>query len=159
VANPAGVARLRNDLADLVENRLPETVAARLQQDEALGGRLSLDTQRYKMLVSFREDFLPAVESWKREIPSIMRNRLRLLPMTSETAFEAVHRTAPHLADESIARRIVSFVAAAGDDSEEGAAELAVEPALLSLVCHGLNEKRKARGKAVFDAELLEGTG
>ena len=34
-----------------------------------------------------------------------------------------------------------------------------VEPALLSLVCRGLNEKRKAEGKSAFDQALLSGSG
>lgn len=34
-----------------------------------------------------------------------------------------------------------------------------MEPALLSLVCHGLNQRRKAQGKHAFDLALLKGTG
>jgi hypothetical protein len=60
---------------------------------EDAAARLSLGSQRYKVLLSFREDFLPAVEGWKRDIPSIMRNRLRLLPMSGEQAFDAIHVT------------------------------------------------------------------
>ena len=130
-----------------------------IQENESAGAGLALDNQRYKVLLSFREDFLAAIEGWKREIPSIMRNRLRLLPMSGEQAFEAVNKTAPHLAPEPIARRIVSFVAAAGEDSGESTAELEVAPALLSLVCHGLNERRKEQGKAQFDEALLTGNG
>ena len=37
--------------------------------------------------------------------------------------------------------------------------KLEIEPALLSLVCEGLNEKRKARGQATIDAALLKETG
>jgi WD40 repeat protein len=163
--NAAAIARLRVDLADLIENRLPTDLARTIAGDDVAAGSLSLDSQHYKVLLSFREDFLPAVEGWKRELPSILRNRLRLLPMSGDQAFEAVHTTAPHLVDEPLARDIVRFVAAAQDDSgitageSEGLRELAVEPALLSLVCHGLNEKRKAQGKATFDAALLQGTG
>jgi hypothetical protein len=157
--NAAAVARLRNDLADLIENRMPASLAARVQENESAGAGLALDNQRYKVLLSFREDFLAAIEGWKREIPSMMRNRLRLLPMSGEQAFEAVNKTAPHLAPEPIARRIVSFVAAAGEGSVESSAELEVAPALLSLVCHGLNERRKEQGKAQFDEALLTGTG
>jgi WD40 repeat protein len=166
VDNPAAIAQLRLDLADLIENRMPARLAARIQDDEAAGAGLSLDSQRYRVLLSFREDFLPAVESWKRELPALLRNRLRLLPMSGEQAFEAVHRTAPHLADESIAKEIVRFVAAAQEERTVGSpeavaslSELAVEPALLSLLCHGLNAKRRAVGKTVFDEALLEGTG
>ena len=153
-ANVAAVEQLRTHLADLIENRVPADLAPQLRQNDGL----SLDSQRYKVLMSFREDFLPSMEGWKRDIPSIMRNRLRLLPMSSEQAFEAVHATTPRLAPEAICRRIVNFVAAAGDANVSNE-ELAVEPALLSLVCHGLNERRKELGKAQFDDELLSGTG
>jgi WD40 repeat protein len=164
--NRAAVARLRIDLADLIENRLPIALAGNIENDEKAGAALSLDSQNYKVLLSFREDFLPAVESWKRDLPSILRNRLRLLPMSPQRAFEAVHKTAPHLVDEHLAEKIVDFVAAAqgnetGNASEElgQKRESSVEPALLSLVCRGLNEKRKAQGKLTFDADLLAGSG
>ncbi len=157
--NAAAVARLRSDLADLIENRIPASLASRVPENEPVDAGLALESQRYKVLLSFREDFLAAMEGWKLEIPSLMRNRLRLLPMSGEQAFEAVHRTAPLLAPEPIARRIVSFVAAAGEDSGESTAGLEVAPALLSLVCHGLNERRKQQGKAQFDEALLTGTG
>ncbi|HEY4932817.1 MAG TPA: hypothetical protein VII23_14705 [Terriglobales bacterium] len=160
--NPAAVARLRIDLADLIENRLPATLSGNVEGGESL----SLDSQRYKVVLSFREDFLPAVEGWKHELPSILRNRLRLLPMSAKRAFEAVHETAPHLVDHELAQKIVDFVAAAQGDgvgkaieTPDSVGELAVEPALLSLLCSGLNEKRKAQGKATFDAELLAGSG
>lgn len=157
--NPAAIARLRIDLADLVENRLPAALAVNIESAHDL----SLDSQRYKVVLSFREDFLPAVEGWRREMPSILRSRLRLLPMSAEQAFEAVHDTAPHLVDAELARKIVNFVAAARQDGRatetvDTTAE-SVEPALLSLVCRGLNEKRKAQGKSAFDLALLAGSG
>ncbi|MDP3222869.1 MAG: hypothetical protein Q8M96_07015, partial [Rubrivivax sp.] len=67
----------------------------------------------------------------------------------------------------ALGRRIVAFVAAAqGQDSGRPAAaprdgsaspQAEVEPALLSLFCHGLNRRRLAQGKARFDDDLLEG--
>ena len=164
--NPTAVARLRIDLADLIENRLPSVLAGNVESGEETGEALSLDSQRYKVVLSFREDFLPAVEGWKRELPSIQRNRLRLLPMSAQRAFEAVHKTAPHLVDEELAKRIVDFVAAAqqsGDgnspETPDNMRELAVEPALLSLLCSGLNQRRKAQGKSALDVELLAASG
>ena len=45
-----------------------------------------------------------------------------------------------------------------GHDPDRAAPPQAeVEPALLSLFCHGLNRRRLAQGKARFDGELLEG--
>jgi WD40 repeat protein len=164
--NREGVQRLRIDLADLIENRIPAPLAGKIRQASELDSELSLGSHKYKVLISFREDFLPAVEGWKRDVPSVMRNRLRLLHMSGEQAYDAVHRTAPHLADEAISREIVRFAAAAQERSttaiaggDEASGDLAVEPALLSLVCHGLNERRKAQGKPAFDLALLRGTG
>jgi WD40 repeat protein len=163
--NSAAIDRLRVDMADLIENRVPADLAPVIARGDAASDAISLDRQRYKVLLSFREDFLPAVEGWKRDIPSLLRNRLRLLPMSGEQAFEAVHLTASHLVDEPLARGIVRFVAAAQEESatneatHESLNDLVVEPALLSLVCHGLNEKRQAQHKSTFDAALLRGTG
>jgi hypothetical protein len=58
-----------------------------------------------------------------------------------------------------IAQQIVRFVAAAqeaeaGLGSADSVSDLAVEPALLSLVCHGLNERRKVQRKDAFDHAL-----
>ncbi len=145
---PAAIARLRTDLADLIENRIPANLAARLVNNERAGEALSLDSQRYRVLLSFREDYLPQMEGWKGDIPSIMRNRLRLLPMSGEQAFDAVNKTAPDLAPEPVARQIVAFVAAAGEG--EAGTDVEVAPALLSLVCAGLNQRRREQGKAQF---------
>jgi WD40 repeat protein len=157
-ANATAIAGLRTDLGDLIENRVPSQLVAAVLDREGGNDRLFLDSQHYKVLLSFREDFLPQMEGWKRDIPSILRNRLRLLPMSGEQAFEAVNKTAPHLAPEAVAWRIVAFAAAAGD-APEGSAGLEVAPALLSLVCAGLNQRRKEQGKAQFDEALLAGTG
>ena len=162
--NAPAIARLRIDLANLIENRMPTELAEAAAHDDASTMRLALDTQRYKVLVSFREDFLPAVEGWKRDIPSLLRNRLRLLPMSGEQALQAVHDTGGRLVDERLARAIVRFVAAArdeeiGEQRVTELADLALEPALLSLLCHGLNEERKAQRKPAFDEALLTGKG
>jgi WD40 repeat protein len=161
----AAISEFRCDLADLIENRVPSLLATAIGGDEFAGQGLTLDCQRYRTILSFREDYLPALEGWKRELPSLLRNRLRLLPMSGEQAFQAVHQTAPRLVNEPLAREIVRFVAAARENGTGGVGktgsddgELTVEPALLSLVCHGLNEKRKTQGKAVFDDELLAGS-
>jgi hypothetical protein len=160
-AHTAAIARLKVDLADFIENRVPDSLAGRMRSDERALDGLELNRQRYKVVLSFREDFLPAVEGLKTAVPSIMRNRLRLLPMSAAQAFDAVHTTAPHLADPPMARRIVAFVAGGDGVSEDGQHDdvVTIEPALLSLVCTGLNKKRREQGKPRFDANLLRGTG
>ena len=70
--HPAEVGRLRHDLSELAENRVPDSLAETLRRDPHAASRYDLGAQRYKVLLSFREDFLPAVEGWKQELPSIM---------------------------------------------------------------------------------------
>jgi hypothetical protein len=163
---PEAVERFRVDLADLAENRIPAALAGRLQQDEAAAARLDLRRMRFKLIVSLREDFLPDLDVWRRVVPTLGRVRVRLLRMRPEQALSAVHGAGSHLMDERVARRVVEFIAAAqtaaspaamasGEGGDEGRGE--IEPALLSLFCRGLNERRKREGKAHFDDGLLDG--
>jgi len=174
--NADAIERLRLDIADLIENRIPENLTRRIEAG-ALIEQLDLRSQRYKVVLSFREDFLPEVEGWKGELPSLLRNRLRLLPMSADRALQVVSGETPtgrthELVDDDTAREIVSFVAAVqtGNDqsnrskSHRKAADLPwgkleIEPALLSLLCEGLNEKRKALVLTTIDATLLKETG
>jgi tetratricopeptide (TPR) repeat protein len=173
--NVQAVAKLRADLADLIENRVPVPVA-RQMENAASPARLDLPARRYKVVLAFREDFLPQVEGWRGEIPSLMRNHFRLLPMNGQQALEAVSKTGGRLVDAAAAQKIVAFAAAAdtglgakvsgaGSSGAAGAsgpddfAALTVEPALLSLVCTALNEQRKEEKKTTIDEALLMSAG
>jgi hypothetical protein len=174
--NSEGVERLRLDLADVIENRIPLELARRVETGDLVEG-LDLRGQRYKVLLSLREDYLPDLEEWKIELPSLMRNRLRLLPLGADAALRVVSGTTSRgriheLVSDDAAREIVRFVAAAqsargrrpGRDSPSNASaalpdKLEIEPALLSMVCEGLNERRKALLHPTIDAKLLEQTG
>ena len=162
------VERFKVDFGDLAENRIPKALESRLATDSAAAHSLDLRAMPYKLLLSLREDFLPHLEGWRSVVPSLGRIRMRLLPMRPAQAFSAVYDTAPHLMDAPVARRIVQFVAAAPSsaaaDNAAAASGVAagggggeIEPALLSLFCRGLNERRKREGKPRFDDQLLEG--
>jgi hypothetical protein len=164
---PEAVERFRTDLGDLAENRIPPALATALQRDEPAAGRLDLHRMRYKLLISLREDFLPDLEGWRRAVPGLGRVRARLLRMRPEQAFAAVYQPGAQLMDEELARRIVQFISTAQtadspagpgptvERSDDAGGE--IEPALLSLFCRGLNERRKREGKARFDERLIEG--
>lgn len=163
---PESVEGCKIDLGDLAENRIPAALAKRLAIDSNAAHGLDLRRMPYKLVVTLREDFLPHLEGWRAAVPSLGRVRVRLLPMRPEQALSAVYDTAPHLMDEALARRIVAFVAAAQvattQAQGEGAAQQPIgggeiEPALLSLFCRGLNERRKQQGAERFDEQLLEG--
>ena len=166
----AAVQRFREDFGDLAENRIPLSLAHALDADDGTPSPLDLRGMRYKALLSFREDYLPELEGWRRAIPSLGRVRFRLLAMRRDQAMAAVYRTAPHLLDEALAARVVQFVAAersaaggngasastAPKDAEAETTGGTIEPALLSLFCRGLNERRKQQKKTRFDDDLLD---
>jgi hypothetical protein len=155
-ADDAGRLRAKQfveDLADLVENRPPMSLEARLDQDEAAAEDFDFARADYRILIALREDYLAHLESLKGVMPSITQNRMRLARMTGEQALSAVVQPGGRLVTQEVAESIVRFVA--------GGAELRnaeVEPSLLSLVCRELNNVRVARGKKEISADLLAGS-
>ncbi|HEX4267096.1 MAG TPA: hypothetical protein VHY36_04360 [Steroidobacteraceae bacterium] len=149
----ARAARFMEELADLVENRPPKTLEARLEQDETAAEHFDFARSDYRVLISLREDYLAPLESLKSVMPSLSQNRLRLAPMSSAQALEAVLRPGGHLVSQEVAAAIVRFVA--------GVSELAnaeVEPSLLSLICRELNDARVAQGREEISLDLLAGS-
>jgi hypothetical protein len=155
-ADDAGRLRAKRfieDLADLVENRPPVALEARLDQDEAAAEDYDFARADYRILIALREDYLAHLESLKGVMPSITQNRMRLARMTGEQALSAVMQPGGRLVSQEVAESIVRFVA--------GGAELAnaeVEPSLLSLVCRELNNVRLAQGREEISADLLAGS-
>jgi hypothetical protein len=152
------------ELGDLLENRVPPAVAARLDVQEDLVDSIDFDSQPYRFLVSLREDFLPELEPWADLIPRLGPNRYRLLPMSREQAWEAVQKTGGALVDADSAPRIVEFLARASAQAGSVRAvreQRRIEPALLSLVCASLNADRLTRQPpgAKLDVTDLETRG
>jgi hypothetical protein len=149
----ARAARFIEDLADLVENRPPKQLEARLDEDDSAAERFDFARSDYRVLIALREDYLAPLESLKGAMPSITQNRLRLAPMTGQQALTAVMRPGKNLVSEEVAAAIVRFVA--------GGAEIAnaeVEPSLLSLICRELNDARIAQGRSEISLDLLAGS-
>lgn len=141
-------------LADLIENRIPTTLADALG-DSATRAGLDINTQPYRIVLSFREDFLPEIEGWKDKVPSLLRNRLRLLPMSREQAIAATERAGAAVLAEGVAARIVDLVAPGEKAGGVGSPD--VEPVLLSLCCTRLNGQRAPDGR--IDADLVASAG
>ncbi|HZZ19589.1 MAG TPA: hypothetical protein VFE25_09475 [Opitutaceae bacterium] len=141
------------DLADLVENRPPAALEARIDRDEADASRFDFTRADYRILISLREDYLAHLEGLKAQMPSVTQNRMRLARMGGAQAVAAVRAPAPELVSEAVAESVVRFVAGGAD-----LARAEVEPSLLSLICRELNNQRVAQGRAEISADLLEGS-
>jgi hypothetical protein len=141
------------ELADLVENRAPKALEAKLEADESTAERFDFSRSDYRVVIALREDYLAPLESLKKQMPSLSQNRLRVAPMTGAQALQAVLQPGKHLVSEEVAQAIVRFVA--------GGSELAnaeVEPSLLSLICRELNEQRIAQQRPEISLDLLAGS-
>ena len=146
-------AQFLEDLADLVENRPPAALEARLDDDDAAVESFDFTRSDYRVLIALREDYLAHLESVKGIMPSIGQNRMRLARMTGAQALDAVQKPGGKLVNEEVAEAIVRFTAGG---SELRNAE--VEPSLLSLICRELNNARIAQSRAEISADLLAGS-
>ncbi|AEF99997.1 WD40 repeat domain-containing protein [Methylomonas methanica] len=141
--NPNRQTHCFYQLGDLLENRIPKALAERLNEDDELFDQLNPDSQPYRFLLSLREDYLPDLEEWSELIPRLSPNRFRLLPMTAPQAIAAVQKTGGELVTPQDAENIVEYLSAnqtAGQQKRRGVTQ--IEPALLGLMCAGLNEDR-----------------
>ena len=146
-------AQFLEDLADLVENRAPKALEAKMDGDETVVERFDFTRSDYRILIALREDYLAHLEGVKSIMPSITQNRMRLARMTGDQALAAVVKPGGKLVSEEVAAAIVRFIAGG---SELRNAE--VEPSLLSLICRELNTARIAQGRSEISADLLAGS-
>ena len=146
-------AQFIDDLADLVENRAPKELEARLETDETVVERFDFSRADYRILIALREDYLAHLEGVKGVMPSITQNRMRLARMNGQQALAAVMKPGGKLVSEEVAESIVRFISGG---SELRNAE--VEPSLLSLICRELNNARIAQGRSEISADLLAGS-
>jgi hypothetical protein len=146
-------AQFVTDLADLVENRPPTALEARLEEDDTAAERFDFGRSDYRVVIALREDYLAPLESLKQAMPSITQNRQRLAPMTGQQAMAAVLQPGKGLVTDEVAAAIVRFVAGGGE-----IANAEVEPSLLSLICRELNDARIAQGRNDISLDLLAGS-
>src|SRR4029077_5299773 len=92
----------------LIENRIPADIASATAGPQR--SRLDLSSQRYRIVLSFREDFLPEVRTWEPKVPSLLRNYLRLEPMSRARAIQAVQDAGKTVLADGVAPVIVDFV-------------------------------------------------
>ncbi len=146
-------AEFIEDLADLVENRTPKALEARIESDDSAAERFDFARSDYRILIALREDYLAHLEGFRGVMPSIAANRMRLARMNGTQALDAVMKPGGALVSEEVAAAIVRFVA--------GGTELPnaeVEPSLLSLICLELNNARIAQGHREIATDLLAGS-
>lgn len=148
--------RMCHELADLIENRIPSGIGSGQDRRQETA-RLDLLGQRYRIILSFREDFLPEIKNWEHDVPSLLKHWRQLKPMTREQAVAAVSESGAAVLAPGAAQAIVDFVGNLDEARNEGVKT--IEPVLLSLCCYQLNLRRQQRNARLIDAELLKSVG
>ncbi|MEN8261329.1 MAG: hypothetical protein ABFS02_12235, partial [Pseudomonadota bacterium] len=143
------------ELADLIEGRCPETVKTRLDGNPGAARDFSFARHPYKLILSLREDFLADLEGLRGSIPSVIHNRVRLQRMDGQQAFAVADQTQGRLMERDVAEAIVRVVTGEQGEDRRELNALHIEPALLSLVCRELNEKRIADRTDRIDARAV----
>ncbi len=150
--------RFINDLGDLIENRVPLSTKEALNNDFDLIDTFDLKTQKIKVILSFREDYLPNFESLKGVIRDIFQNSYRLTPMNGQVAKSAILASASHLMSMETAEKIVRVIAQTKSVTIQPLEKIEVVPALLSLFCQGLNEYRIQNNQPLILPEQVSET-
>lgn len=165
--------RFMEQLGDLIDNHPPDTLLDRLSEQPDEAAHFAFSSPAYRIVLSLREDYLADLRQLREHTSSTMQNELRLRHMRGDRALEAVDRTGGEMVEPGAAEVIVRAVARAqgatrgdgeadkGNEAKTDALPLSaleVEPALLSMVCSQLNERRKADGLATITAKLLKAT-
>ena len=157
-------AAFLDELADVVEQRMPQELAQRIEADPSLAEAFTVQ-RPVKLVFSFREDHLPDFEGLRLLMPSVMFNRMRLTRMDAAQARAAILKSGRQLVSEAVAERIIRFVARAHGSgartllpgaSTDSLGHDEVEPALLSVVCRELNNRRIEAGLPQLTTELLD---
>jgi WD40 repeat protein len=154
----AQVSEFFVQLAELVENRPPAEVQEKWRCDRKVAREYDVSPVLARVVIALREDFLAQLEVWRKTVPSLMRNRMRMEMLNGLQALEAVARPGqmarPPLATEDVAAQIVRFVAQRPPETPLNA--ISAVPPLLSLVCDELNMARLAAGASTITSDQVK---
>jgi tetratricopeptide (TPR) repeat protein len=162
-------------LADLVRGRVPKALRKTFKSDSQFHFPYSETPPRVKVIISMREDFLGHLEELTHEIPNILQNRFRLLPLKCRQAREAIIRPARLSEDEYVRAKGFSYADETVDEMLDFLSERRergeivrtdeVEPFQLQLLCQHIEEtvikkvEREGNGKVVRKSDLGGKTG
>jgi WD40 repeat protein len=144
----AGVRLFKEELAELLHDRMPELFRLKLQQavKKGLAPQVVAAARKplpLKVVLSLRSDRLSELEQLSSTIPAILHNRYELLPMDPEEAREAIEKPAemeqgefespPFCFHPAATQAILEYLT---KDKRRS-----IEPFQLQLICHEAEQK------------------
>ncbi len=171
------VAQFFNELADLINNVMPDELCNNNDKDvatepQAVNDDVILDgifnntasnyliESKFHVVLAIREDYLFYLERNIANIPSLKHNRYCLLPLNEEQAASVIMEPSPGLVSKDVAKEIISKVTGVDISAFEldDEPELEVDSAILSLFLSEIY-KKKADDERVIKKELVLESG
>jgi uncharacterized protein CbrC (UPF0167 family) len=161
---------VRDALAILLQSSIPDPIVRLIAERDDFLDYFDSDSTPVRVLLALRDDYVYALNRWKRSLPSLGQNNFELRALRGPAALDAVFKPGalrcryrgevsqenkadtglPPIVAEETAERIVRFVARKGD--EVPIAEIEAVPPILSLLCRELNERRFTASAGTADA-------
>ncbi len=147
-------------ISNLIENQIPVGVSSRIVKND-----LPYDSQKqnYRILISMRESYLSNLEALSSFLPSLKKNKYKLLEINRQSAIECVYKSAEKIITSKNAERIVDMILKESipdfqkhAKNEELINSFLIEPFILSMVCFEINEFRMSENDDKISDELLE---
>jgi WD40 repeat protein len=171
---PETVEEVREALGILIQGAVPAPVAECLAREENIFDYFDPDSQPVRVILALRDDYVYALNRWRRHLPQLGQNSFELRALRGPAAFEAVFAPGclrvhqreengtlvdadtglPPIVSEATARRIVRFVAEKKADVP--LEEIEAVPPILSLLCRELNERRYPQPPGTSGPPLAE---
>ena len=168
------VDEVREALGILIQGAVPASVAPYLDREEAFFDYFDPDSQPVHVILALRDDYVYALNRWRRHLPQLGQNYFELRALRGPAAFDAVFEPGwlrtrkreengilvdadtglPPIVSEATARRIVQFVAEKKEDVP--LEEIEAVPPILSLLCRELNERRSQQTRDTLGLPLAE---
>lgn len=158
--NEPRIEEFLTELGDLAENRVPVKVQEVFKaQNRSINS--SYSEAEFRVILSFREDYLANMENLRQLMPSIKSSRFRIREMDGENALNAILTSGKSIINEDNAREIIKKLpdtraittrtSVANDWKNKS-----IEPFMLSLVCYEINEQRLKKALPEITGSLIQ---
>jgi tetratricopeptide (TPR) repeat protein len=157
---PEAEHEVRDALSILLQGAVPEPISRLIAEHDTFLEHFDPDSTPVRVILALRDDYVYALNRWKRHLPMLGQNNFELRSLRGLAAFDAVFKPGelrcryvgevmqerkadaglPAIVSEETARRIVHFVA--GEEEAIPLEEIEAVPPILSLLCRELNERR-----------------
>jgi WD40 repeat protein len=138
--------RIIDELYWLIEDQLPPQVKERVKKDDRTAKKITYSDvgSHFKVILSLREDYLPHLNDLKTRIPSIDQALFRLTHLNGKQARAIISKPEKGFKNEDTIKAILHRFDPKRETGKEDIPEekLEIEPALLSLLCHQMFEKK-----------------